>query len=190
MSAAPGPGDQELPRALSTVRRALRVWGTVELIVAVAAFCAVVALNVVQITLRYGFDGSIFWAQEVSQFLMLVAYFVGASCVFRARHYVIVEFLVVRLPPWAQRAAYALAQVLTVSLCVIILWTALAESAHTLRTYSVILHLPRFYAYLPLLAAAASIIATSTYFALAVHFAGRLDPHAPIERLEARVRVA
>ena len=190
MSEPLDPGAGELPRGLLGFRGVLRVWGRVELVVAVAAFCAVVVLNVVQITLRYGFDGSIFWAQEISQLLMLVAYFVGASCVFRSRHYVIVEFLIHRIPPGAQRAAYALAQVLTVTIWLIVLWTALAEASHTLRTYSVILHLPRFYAYLPLMVGAVSVTVTTAYYALAVHVAGRLDPHAPVAALEARVRIA
>ena len=184
------PGAAELPRGLLGLRRALRIWGRIELFVAVAAFCAVVVLNVVQITLRYGFDGSIFWAQEFSQLFMLVAYFVGASCVFRARHYVVVEFFVQRFPPHAQRAAYQLAQVLTVVLWMIVLWTALAEASHTLCTYSVILHLPRFYSYLPLMVGAVSVTATTVYYALSVHVAGRLDPNAPIGELEARVRIA
>ena len=190
MSGSHDPGAAELPRGLLGLRGALQVWGRIELAVAVAAFCAVVVLNVVQITLRYGFDGSIFWAQEISQLLMLVAYFVGASCVFRARHYVIVEFFVQRFPPRAQRAAYVLAQVLTVVLWLIVLWTALAEVSHTLRTYSVILHLPRFYSFLPLMIGAVSVTVTTVYYTAAVHVAGRLDPHAPIGDLEARVRIA
>jgi len=167
----------------------LHVWGLLELSVAVTAFTAVVLINILQITLRYGFATSIFWVQEISQLLMLVAYFIGASCVFRARHYVIVELLVERLTPRRQLHAYALAQLLTVVFCAVILLEALRELPRLMTVHSVILHLPKAYAYLPLAVASASMILTTAYYGLAVW---RLAPGAPersVAELEARVRI-
>ena len=73
-------------------KSALNVWGYIERNTAVFAFCSVVIINITQIVLRYVFEFSIFWVQEISQLLMLYAYFVGTSSVFRIRHYVVVEF--------------------------------------------------------------------------------------------------
>ena len=175
----------ELPGGLVLLRRALRAWGHVELAVAAAAFVAVVLINLAQITVRYGLEGSIFWVQEFSLLLMLVAYFVGASCVFRSRHYVIVSFFIDRVPLAWQRRAYWLAQALTVLFCLVILVETLAEAPRQMRTYSVILHFPRFYNYLPLVIASFSMIVTSLYFALAVASVGRRDPKRGIADIEA-----
>ncbi len=170
-------------------RRLLQTWGRVELAVAVAAFIAVVLINIAQITVRYAFAGSIFWVQEFSLLLMLVAYFIGTSCVFRSRHYVVVQFFVERAPARWQRAAYWLAQTLTVSLCATIAYEVLAEAPHQLRTYSVILHYPRFYNYLPLLIASLSMIVTSVYFALAVYSLGAQAPHRSVADIESAARI-
>lgn len=161
----------------------------VELILAVAAFTAVVLVNIVQITLRYGFDSSIFWVQEISQLLMLVAYLIGASCVFRVRHYVIVEFLVERLAPHRQLYAYALAQGLTLLFCATILVEALAELPRLMTAYTVILHLPKAYAYLPLVIASASMIVTTAYYGLAVWRMAARSPGQPVAELEAMVHL-
>lgn len=178
-----------LPGYLVIFRRLLRGWGRVELAVAAAAFVAVVLINVAQITMRYGFSGSIFWVQEFSLLLMLVAYFIGASCVFRSRHYVIVQFFVERVKPAWQRRAYWLAQALTVVFCSVIVIEALAEAPRQMRTYSVILHFPRFFNFLPLIVASLSIILTSLYFALAVHSLGSRHPDRPVADIESDVRI-
>lgn len=188
MAAAEG-GPGALSPGLVRWRRALRAWGLVELVVAAAAFTAVVLINILQITLRYGFDSSIFWVQEISQLLMLVAYFIGASCVFRARHYVVVELLVERLAPRRQLRAYALAQALTLIFCTVVLAEAAAELPRLMTAYSVILHLPKAYAHLPLVIASASMILTTLYYGLAVwHLAAR-SPGRSVAELEARVHL-
>ena len=178
-----------LPGGLAAFRRVLRAWGRVELVVAAGAFIAVVLINIAQITVRYGFEGSIFWVQEFSLLLMLVAYFIGASCVFRSRHYVIVQFFIERVAPRWQRMAYWLAQVLTIVFCAVIMFEALAEAPRQMRTYSVILHFPRFFNYLPLVIASLSMILTSLYFALAVHSLGSRDPQRPVASIESDVRI-
>lgn len=178
-----------LPGGLAVFRRVLRGWGRVELVVATCAFVAVVLINIAQITVRYGFEGSIFWVQEFSLLLMLVAYFIGASCVFRSRHYIIVEFFMERVSPAWQRRAYWLAQALTVIFCAVIMFEALAEAPRQLRTYSVILHFPRFFNYLPLIVASLSMILTSVYFTLAIHVLARRNPERPVAELEADVRI-
>lgn len=181
---ASAPG-RHLPGGLAAFRRALRALGVIELNVALTAFSAAVVLNIVQIALRYMITYSIWWAQEVSLLLMMIAYFLGISCVFRKRQYVIVQFLVDMFPPRLQVHAYMFAQVLTVVFCLVVLVAGLRTAGDLLTTYSVILHFPEFYWTLPLLVAAVSIIATTIYFTLVVAAAHRRDPDAPLTVLEA-----
>lgn len=172
-----------LPQGLAVCRRILREIGRVELTVAVAAFVAVVVLNVVQITLR-PFGTSFFWGQEVSQSLALVAYFIGASSIFRSRHYIIVEFIVQKFAPAMQRLIYLLAQVLAIVFCMIIVVESLLEVPLLLTNYSVILHVPKLYSYLPLIIGSVSIVITSIYYSAAVWICGRQYPEMSVADLE------
>lgn len=187
--AAADGGDQPLPRGLAVFRRTLRAVGHAELAVAVAAFVAVVVLNVIQVTLR-AFETSIFWVQEVSQLLALVAYFIGASSLFRSRHYIIIEFLVQRLGPALQRQIYFLAQLLAIVFCAIIVIESIQEVPLLLTNYSVILHLPKLYSHLPLIVGSASIVVTSVYYGLAVWTCGRRRPDLGVADLEKLVIAA
>ncbi len=166
--AGPPLGDGRQTEGLARVRRALGCVGTVELWLALVSFTAVVCLTIGMVTLRYGFDGSIWWAQEVSQMMILVAYFLGASYVFKTRQYIVVAFAFDRFPRRAQLPIYLLTQVLVIGFCCIIVFNliAIAESQLSMRT--VILHIPRFYGTLPLFFASISMIATSVYYAVAV----------------------
>ena len=65
------------PRGLEIFRRILAAIGRVETAVAVVAMVAATAISVAQILLRYGTGQSLWWGQEVSILLVLVAYFVG-----------------------------------------------------------------------------------------------------------------
>ena len=186
---AAGGGDRPLPQGLAVFRQILRTVGHVELAVAVAAFVAVVLLNVIQVTLR-AFDTSIFWVQEISQLLGLVAYFIGASSLFRSRHYIIVELLVQRLAPALQRHIYFLAQLLAIVFCAIIVVESIQEVPLLLTNYSVILHWPKLYSHLPLIVGSASIVVTSVYYGLAVWTCGRRRPDMAVADLEKLVIAA
>ena len=189
MIANPAIAASQLPQGLALFRRALRWVGVVELIIAVTAFSCTVALNIIQISLRYAFDTSIWWAQEVSLLMMMIAYYVGISCVFRARHYVIIHFLVERFPLRTQLYLYYFAQMLTIVFCSVVLFESIGITEELLTTYTVIMHLPIFYWTLPLMIASASMIATSVYYFWAVwNVAGRI-PGATLPSLEAEVFV-
>lgn len=174
---------------LAAFRRALLLLGRVETVVAVAAFTAAVLINVAQILLRYLFDMSIWWQQEVSLLLMLVAYFIGTAVVFRHRHYVVVSFLVDQFPPGLQRVCYLLAQALVLSFWGIVAVEVVGMAPHMMRTYTVILHIPKYMMTLPLLFAGASIVLTTIYYALAFSRAARVAPGATIAETERHVRI-
>ena len=116
--AAAGPGGGSgLTGDLAGLRRVLALVGIAELWLAVAAFAAVVLLTIVQVGLRYFFEGSLWWAQEVSQMMILVAYFQGIAYAFKTRQYIVINFLADRLSRAAQLCCYLFAQLLVVVFC-------------------------------------------------------------------------
>ena len=185
--AAAGPGGGSgLTGDLAGLRRVLALVGIAELWLAVAAFAAVVLLTIVQVGLRYFFEGSLWWAQEVSQMMILVAYFQGIAYAFKTRQYIVIDFLAGRLSPAAQLYCYLFAQLLVVVFCGVVLieGTAILPRQYLMLTY--ILHIPRMYLGLPLLFAAVSMIATSVYYALVVWRAARREPGAAPPDIEAQ----
>ena len=176
-------------RGLAAARRALGLLGRVEFGVAVACFTAAVLLNVVQIALRYLFATSIWWVQEISLLLMLVAYFVGTSCVYRTRQYVIISFVVDRLPLRIQSHLYVLTQLLILGFFALLGWQLIGMLPHMARTRTVILRMPQYYMALPLLYASLSILLTSIYYTLAFARSSR-GPGTSLDAIEAPVRVS
>lgn len=177
------------PRGLAFFRQALKGLGVCELSVAVTAFFLAVILNFIQISLRYAFEKSIWWSQEISLLLMMIAYFLGISCVFRSRQYVIILMIVERLPQKIQLLSYYFAQLLTIFFCTVILVEGIIIAPERLTTYTVILHFPEFFWTLPLLVASASMILTSIYFSVSIWNASLKNPGFSLSKLEASVLV-
>jgi TRAP-type C4-dicarboxylate transport system permease small subunit len=186
----PPSGSGRQTEGLARYRRALGLIGSVELGLALASFTAVVCLTIVQVTLRYGFAGAIWWAQEVSQMMIMVAYFLGAAYVFKTRQYIVVAFLFDRFPKRVQFQLYLVAQALIIVFCGIIVFEliSIAESQLSMRT--VILHIPRFYGTLPLFFASLSMIATAVYYSMAVWQARAGRPEVGLDDLEAPLLIS
>ena len=168
---------------------ALLFWGRIERNSAILAFCLVIIINITQIVLRYVFEYSVFWVQEISQLLMLYAYFVGTSSVFRIRGYVLVEFFTKKMSIKLQRLCYGLAQILTIIFCGIIIYWIIEELPRQMKTYSVILHIPRFFSYLPLLIGSISITAITIYYSIEVLMACQKDKNKSISEIEAAIKL-
>lgn len=171
---------------LAGFRRALALVGIAELWLAVAAFAAVVLLTIVQVALRYFFESSLWWAQEVSQMMILVAYFQGIAYAFKTRQYIVINFLAERLSPAIQLYCYLFAQLLVVAFCGVVLVEGIGILPRQYLMLTYILHIPRMYLGLPLLFAAASMIATSVYYALVVWRAAQRDTNAAAPDIEAQ----
>lgn len=182
-------GSGHLTRGLALFRRTMRWVGVVELCIAVTSFSAVVGLNIIQISLRYAFSKSIWWAQEVSLLMIMIAYYLGISCVFRARQYIIIHFLVERFPLKIQLCFYYFAQLLTIVFCLVVVVEGIGVVPELLTTYTVIMHLPVFYWTLPLLLASASMIVTTFYYSWAIGNAAARLPGATLASLESEVLV-
>ena len=174
---------------LAAFRRVLGRLASIELGLATVAFGAVVLLTIVQVALRYFFSASLWWAQEVSQMMILVAYFQGIAYAFKSRQYIVINFLTDRFPPGIQLHCYLFAQLLVIVFCgvAVLEGAAILPRQYLMRTY--ILHIPRMYLGLPLLFASVSMIATSVYYALAVQRAARRDPGNALPVVEGRLLV-
>jgi C4-dicarboxylate transporter, DctQ subunit len=181
--------QKSLPKGLILFGQVLRYLGMVEMATALMGFCATVILNCIQIALRWGFDKSIWWVQEVSLLMMMIAYFIGISCVYRMRGEVIIRFLVDRLPVKVQFLFYYLAEIWTIVFCSVVLVSGILDAPGLLTTYTVIMHLPEFYWTLPLLIASASMILTSFYYLAAMWASSKASQGREIDALEAEILI-
>lgn len=159
-------------------RKVLAAIGLVELWVAMAAFVFVVGLTMTQVLYRYLLAGSIWWAQEIAQLAMLVAYFFGIAYVYKAKQDIIVGFLVNRLRRPVQVALSIVTQILIVVFCLFLVVTGLELAPAQLVFFTYILNIPRFYSTLPLILASASMAVTAIYYAIVAWQSRKLPPEA------------
>jgi TRAP-type C4-dicarboxylate transport system permease small subunit len=149
-------------------RKILAAIGFVELWVAIAAFVFVVILAMTQVLYRYLLAGSIWWAQEIAQLAMLVAYFFGIAYVYKAKQDIIVGFLLSRLSRPVQVGLAIFTQALIVMFCLFLVVTGLELAPAQLVFFTYILNIPRFYSTLPLILASASMALTAVYYGIVV----------------------
>ncbi|MEJ8573002.1 TRAP transporter small permease [Microbaculum marinum] len=157
-------GHLPLPKGLAVFRRILRHVGQAELALAIAALVVVTTLSGAQALLRYSVGGSIWWAQEVAETTIMVAYFLGISYVFKTRQYILIEFVSLRFPPSVQMACYVFAQVLTVLFtgATVYLVVRFAPSLMGMRTP--LLSMSGLIPALPLAVGSALMVVTSLYY--------------------------
>lgn len=187
MTAAGTPGSGA---ALAALRRGLYWTGRAELLLAIAAFASVAMLTAYQVVLRYGFSGSLWWAQEVAQLAMLVAYFFGIAYVYKANQDIVILFIAQRLPAQWRRPLYLAIQAIIAGFCMMVAIQGLLLAPNQLRFKTYILNIPKFYSTLPLIIASISMTVTAVYFALAARQAWRGSPGpTDLEQLEAELTI-
>ncbi len=187
MTAAGTPGSGA---ALAALRRGLYWIGRIELLLAIAAFASVALLTAYQVVLRYGFSGSLWWAQEVAQLAMLVAYFFGIAYVYKANQDIVILFIAQRLPAQWRRPLYLAIQAIIAGFCMMVAIQGLLLAPNQLRFKTYILNIPKFYSTLPLIIASISMTVTAVYFALAARQAWRGSPGpTDLEQLEAELTI-
>lgn len=175
--------------ALAALRRGLFVLGRGELLIAVAAFAFVAVLTTWQVVLRYVFEGAIWWAQEVAQLAMLVAYFFGIAYVYKANQEIVIHFVAQRLAPARQHTLYIAIQLLVAAFCAMAAIQGLLLAPQQLNFNTYILNIPKFYSTLPLILASISMTVTALYFAASAWCRRGEAAAWPIERLEAELTV-
>ena len=151
---------------MAAFRKILAAIGLIELWVALIAFVFVVGLTMIQVGYRYLFAGSIWWAQEISQLAMLIAYFLGIAYVYKAKNDIIVGFLLSRLSREAQVFFAVVGQIMVAAFCFLLVITGLELAPSQLVFFTYILNIPRFYSTLPLIVGSASMGVTAIYYAI------------------------
>lgn len=154
--------------AIGALRAALAVLGWFELSLAAMAMVAVTGVNVVGVTLRYGFNSSLIWSEEISLLLMQIMVFAGAAAMYKARAYVVLDVLFDRFPAGVQYGLSVATWVLAAAFAAVVSVQAFSLYPIQSRSSSFILGFPVFYFTLPLAVAAASIALTSVYHALSL----------------------
>jgi C4-dicarboxylate transporter DctQ subunit len=145
-------------------RRALAALGFAELYLAAAALVAITGLNAAGVVLRYGFNSSIVWAEEISLLLMNVMVFLGAAVMYKARAYVVLEYFFRKLPALLQRRLTVATWAAACAFAALAAGYGVSLYPLQINTTSYILELPRFYATVPLIAGTASIALVSAYY--------------------------
>jgi TRAP-type C4-dicarboxylate transport system permease small subunit len=151
---------------MAAFRKVLAAIGLVELWIALVAFVFVVVLTMIQVGYRYLLAGSIWWAQEISQLAMLIAYFLGIAYVYKAKNDIIVGFLLKRLSRDAQVFFALIGQIMVAAFCFLLVITGLELAPSQLVFFTYILNIPRFYSTLPLIVGSASMGVTAIYYAI------------------------
>jgi TRAP-type C4-dicarboxylate transport system permease small subunit len=169
---------------MAAFRRVLAAIAVIELWVALTAFVFVIALTMIQVGYRYLLAGSIWWAQEIAQLGMLIAYFLGIAYVYKAKADIIVGFLLLRLPRSAQVVLAVFGQVVIAIFCAVLVVTGLELAPSQLVFFTYILNIPRFYSTLPLIVASASMTATAIYYAIAAWQSRHARTEAEAEEFE------
>lgn len=141
----------------------LRAGGRAELVVAVAAFlatCAVVSANAL---LRFAFNSSLVWSEEVALLATNVFVFVGAAVIMKARADIAVSLVLESLPARPRRLVQlaTLAAAAAFFACLLAASISLWPLQRNSTTF--ILDINRYWFTLPLAWAALSMLATAAY---------------------------
>lgn len=153
-----------LPRGLAAARRFLAWVGRVELVLAIAALLVVVVLSCAQTFLRYSVGGSLWWAQEIAENMILVCYFSGVSYVFKTRQEIYIEFAASLAPIRGQVTLFVVEQVVTIAFSLALLWLVWLFSPTMFNMQSPVLKLPGWVTFAPLVFSSAMIAVTSAYY--------------------------
>jgi TRAP-type C4-dicarboxylate transport system permease small subunit len=160
------PASDQAPHPQSVAGPLLRYLGIAELIVAAGAFlivCIVVSVNAL---LRYGFNSSIVWSEEVAILATNVFVFLGAAVILKANADVAVTFMMEKLSVRARSFVIFAIYLAATAFFATLLWQAIALWPLQATTSTFILDISRFWFTVPLVWAAASMLVTSAVFTL------------------------
>lgn len=78
-----------------------------------------------QAVLRYVFNSSLYWSDEVARYLIIWFIFVGASIAVREKAHATVDAVTILLSPKLQKIVSIIAYLLGVAFCIIIIWSGM-----------------------------------------------------------------
>ena len=120
------PASDQAPHPQSVAGPLLRFLGIAELVVAAGAFLVVCIVVSVNALLRYGFNSSIVWSEEVAMLATNVFVFLGAAVILKANADVAVTFIMEKLSARARSFAVFAIYLAATAFFATLLWQAIA----------------------------------------------------------------
>ena len=131
-------------------------------------FTGVILIVSLQVLLRYLFNFGLIWAQEISELMILGAYFFGISYVYKSKQYLVIDVLFEKFNDRVKVVLFVISQILTILFCMMLFVELLGIAPGQLRMKTYILRFPQFYSSIPLLIASASMVLTSIYYLIKI----------------------
>ena len=111
-------------------------------------------LVLLQVFFRYVLNESLFWAEELVRGLLVWGVMISAALVAGSRGHIRVEVLELMLPPGGQQVVRWIADALTITFSLLLLWAAIALMDRTWFQQSPLLEVPKWTVYMALAAGA------------------------------------
>lgn len=157
MSVAPaghhdGPPPGRMSRRVDACASAL---GGALKALSAALLASYFVLVLLQVFFRYVLNESLFWAEELVRGLLVWGVMVSSALVAGARGHIRIEVLELLLPPGGKRVVVWIADALTISFSILLLWAAVELMNRTWLQQSPLLEVPKWTVYMALAAGAA-----------------------------------
>lgn len=115
---------------------------------AVMLLASYFVLVLVQVFYRYVLNESLFWAEELVRGLMVWGVMISSALVAASRSHIRVEVLELILPPAGKKVVVWIANALTITFSVILLWAAVELMNRSWFQQSAILQIPKWSVYM------------------------------------------
>ena len=102
------------------LKRTLLIIGQIELAITLLTFTGVILIVSLQVLLRYLFNFGLIWAQEISELMILGAYFFGISYVYKSKQYLVIDVLFEKFNDRVKVVLFVISQILTILFCMMI----------------------------------------------------------------------
>ncbi len=147
----PGPPTGVMAGRIDAFARALG--GTLKALSA-ALLASYFVLVLLQVFFRYVLNESLFWAEELVRGLLVWGVMVSAALVAGSRGHIRVEVLELMLPPAGRQVVRWIADALTITFSLLLLWAAIELMNRSWFQQSPLLEVPKWTVYMALAAGA------------------------------------
>jgi TRAP-type transport system small permease protein len=147
----PGPHTGVMAGRIDAFARAL---GATLKALSAALLASYFVLVLLQVFFRYVLNESLFWAEELVRGLLVWGVMISAALVAGSRGHIRVEVLELMLPPGGKQVVRWIADALTITFSLLLLWAAIALMDRTWFQQSPLLEVPKWTVYMALAAGA------------------------------------
>lgn len=91
----------------------------------------------IQVVMRYFFNYSLFWSEEVARYIIIWFIFIGSSIAVREKAHAVVDALVTFLPSMLKRVFSIFASLIAIIFCVFIIYSGWLNIANVIQYQSV-----------------------------------------------------